>query len=133
MTWRLRKVREPLKEFFVYIWMHKSGGKQGGSKTFQKRYSRNRECFQIPNLLNTKFAKIIKYQPHGGSNHLLSVKSIKIEKERGVRPIKLFQLVQLVDFNIYMSFSILKEFYVFYNVFCIKRTVRILPRFFVYI
>ena len=35
-------------------------------------------------------AEIIKYQPHWGSNHFLSVKSIKIEKERGICRIKLF-------------------------------------------
>ena len=34
-------------------------------------------------------AEIIKYQPHRGSNHLLSVKSIKIGKERIVCHIKL--------------------------------------------
>ena len=34
----------------------------------------------------------MKYQPHGGSNHLLSVETIKIEKEREVGHIKLFQL-----------------------------------------
>ena len=33
-------------------------------------------------LENTKVAKIFKYQPHGGSDHLLSVQSIKIEKEK---------------------------------------------------
>ena len=33
-------------------------------------------------LVNTKVAEIIKYQSHGGSNHLLSIKSIKIEKEK---------------------------------------------------
>ena len=39
----------------------------------------------IANLVNIRVAGIIKYQPHGGSNHLLSVKSIKIEKEKGGR------------------------------------------------
>ena len=59
------------------------------SKTFQKRHYQNLECFNIVNIVNTRVAKIIKYQPHGGSNHL-SVKSIKIEKERGAGHIKLF-------------------------------------------
>ena len=35
-------------------------------------------------LANTKVAEFIKYQLHGGSNYSLFVKSIKIEKERGV-------------------------------------------------
>ena len=41
------------------------------------------ECLNISNLVNTKVAKFIKYQPRGGgwSNHL-SVDSIKIEKEK---------------------------------------------------
>ena len=46
------------------------------------------ECLNISNLVNTKVAKFIKYQPRGGggggggwSNHL-SVESIKIEKEK---------------------------------------------------
>ena len=39
--------------------------KSGGSKTFQKRYLKNREFLKNPNLVNTKVAKIIKYQPHG--------------------------------------------------------------------
>ena len=47
-------------------------------------------CLNISNVVNTKFAKFIKYQSHGGSNHLLYMESIKIEKERGVRQIKLF-------------------------------------------
>ena len=34
-------------------------------------------------------AEVIKYQPHGGSNHLF-IKSTKIEKERGAGHIKLF-------------------------------------------
>ena len=40
--------------------------KQGGSKTFQKRYYRNRECLNIANLVNTKVAEITKHQPHVG-------------------------------------------------------------------
>ena len=63
--------------------------KYGRFKTFQKRLSRNCECSNIANLVNTRVAEVIKYQPHGGSNHL-SVKSINIEKERGVCHIKLF-------------------------------------------
>ena len=35
-------------------------------------------------------AEVIKYQPDVGSNHLLSVRSIKIEKEKGAFHIKLF-------------------------------------------
>ena len=45
--------------------------------------------------VNVKVAKIVKLQAHGGgggvSTHLLSVKSIKIEKERGACQIKLFK------------------------------------------
>ena len=44
----------------------------------------------MSNSVITKVAKFIKYQPHGGSNHLSSVESIKIEKERGAHHIKLF-------------------------------------------
>ena len=44
----------------------------------------------MSNLVITKVAKFIKYQPNGGSNHLSSVENIKIEKERGVYQIKLF-------------------------------------------
>ena len=53
----------------------------GGSKTFQIRHCRNLKCFNIANLVNIMVAEIIKYHPHRGSNHL-SVKSIKIEKQR---------------------------------------------------
>ena len=49
-----------------------------------KRHYQNLEHFNIANLVNTRIAKIIKYQPHEGSNHLLSAKSIKREKEKGV-------------------------------------------------
>ena len=48
---------------------------------------------KIPNIVNTKVAKIIKYQSHRGSNHLLSVKRTKINKEKeekGASHIKLF-------------------------------------------
>ena len=64
--------------------------------------------FEYLNLVITKAVTFIKYHRHGGSNHLSSVESIKIEKERGVLHIKLFQLVKLVNFNIYI-YSILKE------------------------
>ena len=47
-------------------------------------------CLNFSNLVNTKVAKLIKYQPLRGSNHLLSVENIKIDKERGVYHIKLF-------------------------------------------
>ena len=57
-------------------------------------------CLDILNVINIKVAQFIKQQPHGVSNHLLSVKSIKIEKEKGACHIKLFQPVQLVNFNI---------------------------------
>ena len=63
---------------------------KGGSKTFQKSHERNRKCLNIANLVNTKLAKIIKYQSHGGSNDLLSAKRIKIEEEKGACHIKLF-------------------------------------------
>ena len=41
----------------------------------------NCKCFDIANLVNAKVAKVIKYQPHGGSNHLLSVKKNKCRKK----------------------------------------------------
>ena len=43
-----------------------------------------------------------------GKNHSLSVERIKIENERGFRHIKLFYLVWLVNFKIYI-YSILEE------------------------
>ena len=55
--------------------------KQGGSKTFQNRHFRNLEYLNIANLVNTRVAEIIKHQPHEVANHLLSVKTMKIEKE----------------------------------------------------
>ena len=56
--------------------------KYRGSKTFQERSYRNSKIFNIANLVNTRITEIIKYQLHGGSNHLLSVKRIKIKKEK---------------------------------------------------
>ena len=44
----------------------------------------------MSNLVITKVAKFIKYQPNGGSNHLSTVENIQIEKERGACHIKLF-------------------------------------------
>ena len=41
----------------------------------------NCKCFNIANLVNAKVAKVIKYQPHGGSNHLLSIKKNKCRKK----------------------------------------------------
>ena len=76
--------------------------KQGGSKTFKKRHLQNRECLNIAYLVNTKVAEFVKQQPHGGANHLLSVKKIKKEKEKDACHIKLFQPDQLVKFNISM-------------------------------
>ena len=38
----------------------------------------------------TKVAKFCKKQLHGGSNHLLSPKSIKVEKEKYACRIRLF-------------------------------------------
>ena len=40
-------------------------------------------CLEILNVINIKVAEFIKYQLRGVSNHLLSVKSIEIEKEKG--------------------------------------------------
>ena len=51
--------------------------KQEDSKTFQKRYKRDGECFRIPNLVNSKVAKIIEYQPHGGQITLFLRKVLK--------------------------------------------------------
>ena len=64
--------------------------KQGASKAFLKKHYRIRKCLNIANLVNTMVAEIIKYHAHWGSNPLLSVKSIKIEKGRGDYHIKLF-------------------------------------------
>ena len=44
----------------------------------------------IANLVNIMVDKIIKYQLNRGSNHVLSVKNIKIEKEKGAFHMKLF-------------------------------------------
>ena len=54
--------------------------KKGGSKMFQKGHSRILRCLNISNSVITKVVKFIKYKPNGGSNHLSSVESIKIEK-----------------------------------------------------
>ena len=56
---------------------------------FEKANERILGCLNISNLVNANVAKFIKYQPHGASNNLLYVESIKIEKGRGVRHIKL--------------------------------------------
>ena len=53
----------------------------GGSEKFQKWYSTKFACLEISNVIHFKVANFIKQQPHGVSNHLLSVKSIKIEKK----------------------------------------------------
>ena len=55
----------------------------GRFQNVSKETLRKSEYLNISNLKSTKVAKIIKYQPHRGSNHLLSVKSIKIEKKKG--------------------------------------------------
>ena len=111
MTCRLQKAKELLQGSFAYYACINQGVKhwlflgkyhlklakvknckvkQGGSKTFQKRHQRNHECLNLTNLVNTRVAEMIRYQSHGESNCLLSVKSIKIEKERGACHIKLF-------------------------------------------
>ena len=62
----------------------------GSLKNISKKNYRNLKCLNIANLVNIRVAKIIKYQPNKGSNHVLSVKSIEIEKEKGACHIKLF-------------------------------------------
>ena len=62
----------------------------GGSEKFQKWHLKTVECLNILNVMNIKVAEFIKYQRHGVSNYILSVKSIKIEKEKGACHIKLF-------------------------------------------
>ena len=61
-----------------------------GSEKFQKWHSTKVGSLYILNVINIKVAEFIKEQPHGVSDHLLSVKSIKIEKEKGACHIKLF-------------------------------------------
>ena len=41
-------------------------------------------------LVNAKVVEFTRHQPHGGSNHSLSIKSTKIEKQKGVSHILLF-------------------------------------------
>ena len=53
----------------------------GGSEKFQKWHSTKVGCLDILNVINIKVAEFIKQQPHGGSDHLLPVKSVEIEKE----------------------------------------------------
>ena len=55
---------------------------RGVPKHFEKHTVKTKHL-NIANSVNTRVAKIIKYQSHGGSKYLLSIKSIKIEKERG--------------------------------------------------
>ena len=57
--------------------------KQGGSKTFQKRYYRNRECLSIAKLVNTRVAEITKYQPHGSQINYYLSKELK-QRKKGV-------------------------------------------------
>ena len=112
MTRRLQKAKKLFQGSFVYIEMYQSGVnlclfldkyrfkvvklkdckvKYIGTKTFQgRRHYRNRKSFNIANLVNTRVAGIIKYQLHARSNHLLSVKRIKINKEKRASQIKLF-------------------------------------------
>ena len=44
--------------------------KQGGSKTFQIRHSGKVGCLDISNVVNTKVAKFLKQQHHGGDKSL---------------------------------------------------------------
>ena len=62
----------------------------GDFKTFNIKHYGKVGCFDISNVVNTKVAKLGNYQPHWGSNHLLPVKSAKIEKEKGTCQMKLF-------------------------------------------
>ena len=103
MTCKPRKARKPLQESFLYIWMCKSRVKHsfifgqispqsskikrlqnqiGRFQNISKRHYQNRRRLNIAKLVNTKVAKIMKYQPHGGSNHSSYPKSNQIEKER---------------------------------------------------
>ena len=47
-------------------------------------------CLGISNLVNTKIAKFIKYQSHGGVIEPLYVKNAKIGSQKGNSLIKLF-------------------------------------------
>ena len=47
-------------------------------------------CLNISNLVNTKVAEFITCLPHGGQTHLLSVKNVKIEKQKGPPLTKVF-------------------------------------------
>ena len=55
---------------------------KGGSKTFQKSHERNRKCLNIANLVNTKLAKIIKYQLHGAQITYYLSKKLKKRKKK---------------------------------------------------
>ena len=126
MTSRIQKPTKPLQAFFVYMYVYQSGVKyclscrkywidlvklkyftinEGCSKTFQTRHWQILGCLNISNLVNSKVAKFIRYQLHGGLNHLLFVKGIKIEK-KGVFVISnYFSYLSLVNltfiFNLY--------------------------------
>ena len=65
----------------------------GGSKTFKIKKKKKVGYLDIWNAVNNKVAKFGKYDLHWGFNHLLSVKSIKIEKGKGTGHIKLFSPV----------------------------------------
>ena len=62
----------------------------GGSKNSQIWHSKKVRSLDILNIINIKVAEFVKEQPHGVSNHLLSFKSIRIEKEKGASHIKFF-------------------------------------------
>ena len=106
---------------FVYIDIHQSAGGQKivsslidinlmqqnstiaklNSQVPRKVIHGTQKKLDISNLVNTKVNELIIHQPHGRSNHILSVKSIKIEKEKGPYHIKLLQREELVNIHIY--------------------------------
>ena len=100
MNSSLQKEKIPLQLSAVYIQIHQSGGKIQAllkptssrkfnnckfalrdSKKFQKWHSTKEGCLDISNVIDINIAEFIIQQPHGWPNHLLSMKSVKIEKK----------------------------------------------------
>ena len=59
-------------------------------QTFETRHSAKVQCLDISNVINTKVARFVKQQPHGGTNHLFYAKKTKKGGKNAISYIKLF-------------------------------------------
>ena len=65
-------------------------------------------CLDIKHIMSTKVGEFHKYQPNRESNQLISIKSPKTKKQKGVSHVTLLKLVYLVNFHICNNFSLEK-------------------------